>query len=186
MRIISGSRRGKKLMSLAGDATRPTTDKVKESLFNIIGPYFDGGEVLDLFAGSGNLALEAISRGATHATLCERNPKAADVIRKNIIDCKFEKETTLLVREASGCLDALHASGKTFDYVFLDPPYRKGLIEEMMEKMGQLQLVNAEGFIVCEHGRDEAIPSTIGPYERYRYVEYGTIAISLFEPVTKE
>ena len=130
MRVVSGNYGGRPLKTLAGKTTRPTTDKVKGAIFNMIGPYFEGGRVLDLFAGSGSLAIEAISRGMDHAILVEKDRAAQQVILENIKMTKESEKFQLLKMSAERVLSNL---SETFDLVLLDPPYAKEQIVENLE-----------------------------------------------------
>lgn len=123
MRIIAGKWRGRPLKTLPGAATRPTLDRVKETLFNLIGPYFDGGTALDAFAGSGALGLEALSRGAERAVLVERNSRALAVIRENVRSLGAEAAVRLLCLDARRLPEVLPAEGIAADLAFFDPPY---------------------------------------------------------------
>lgn len=121
MRIISGEHRGRKLFAPEGDETRPTSDRVKEALFNIITGRVYDSVVLDMFSGSGSLALEALSRGAQSAVLCDMSPKACAVIARNIEACRMTDRARLIKGD---CISALSRLDKQFDLVFMDPPYR--------------------------------------------------------------
>lgn len=178
MRIISGEYGGRHLKGLSGDNTRPTTDKVKESIFNMIGPYFDGGVVFDLFAGSGGLAIEAISRGMTKAYLFEKDRHAQHVIAQNIAITK-EPEKFIVIKGDSQKL--ISRVNDVADLVFFDPPYKQQRIVEDITRLVELQLVNSNTVIVCETDKQVALPDTIAPFEKVRHVVYGTIAIHIYE-----
>ena len=132
LRVVAGEFGGRPLKTLEGKTTRPTTDKVKGAIFNMIGPFFDGGRVLDLFSGSGSLAIEAISRGMSSAVLVEKDRRAQAVIQENIKMTKSEKQFQLLKMDAARALTQL--TGK-FDLVLLDPPYAK---EQIVANITQL------------------------------------------------
>lgn len=139
MRVVSGEFGGRPLKTLDGKITRPTSDKVRGAIFNMIGPYFNGGRVLDLFAGSGGLAIEAVSRGMSAAVLVEKNRKAQAIIQDNIIMTKAENRFTLLKMEAERAIDCL--TGR-FDLVFLDPPYAKETIVATIEALAAKNLLS--------------------------------------------
>ena len=120
MRVVAGEYGGRRLKAVPGMKTRPTTDKVKEAMFNIIGPYLEGGQVLDLFAGSGGLSIEAVSRGADHATLVDRQYQAIKTIHENLSVTKEEDKFTVLKGDAYKMLNKLAKQEQGFDYVFLD------------------------------------------------------------------
>lgn len=153
MRIISGQARGRKLKTLEGLDTRPTLDRTREALFNILQQRVRDARVLDLFAGSGALALEALSRGAGSAVLCDQSPAACGIIRENIALVRMEDRARLLCCEASQALERL--VGEQFDLIFLDPPYHKGLIDAALEGMIRRNQLAEGGLIVAETAQDE-------------------------------
>ncbi|CAH2713380.1 MULTISPECIES: 16S rRNA (guanine(966)-N(2))-methyltransferase RsmD [Neobacillus] len=180
MRVVSGICKGRPLKAVPGNSTRPTTDKVKEALFNMIGPYFDGGIGLDLFAGSGGLGLEALSRGLDQVIFVDRDPKAIQVIHENINACKFEKKTEVYRNDADRALKALIKRGISFDYIFLDPPYKNEKLVSLMEKMDQAELVKTDGIVVCEHSFDVILPQIAGRFTQTKHEKYGIIAVTIY------
>lgn len=154
MRIISGQARGRKLYTLEGENTRPTLDRTREALFNILRGRVLDARVLDLFAGSGALALEALSRGAQEAVLCDHSPQACAVIQKNIDALRVNDRARLLRCEAGEALKSLKEN--KFDLVFLDPPYHKGLVDEALHGIEQAGLLAEDGLIVAETAEGEA------------------------------
>lgn len=181
MRVISGNYRGRRLKSLDGDNTRPTTDKVKESIFNMIGPYFDGGTALDLFAGSGSLAIEAVSRGMDQAVCVERNFQAMKVIKENIALTKEPEKFIMKKMDANKALPLLKEEGYQFHLVLLDPPYAKQEIEQQLLKLVDLELLTDDVIIVCETDKTVELAENIGALTRYREQNYGMTKISLYE-----
>jgi len=147
VRIISGKFRGRKLLSFEGDSVRPTTDRVKESMFNLIQEFVPGSRVLDLFGGSGALSLEAISRGAESAVCVDIDPKSIEIIRKNIALVHQEETIRVLNQSAEHFLE--NTPGQ-FHLVFLDPPYNRGFIRPIMDKLVEKNLLYPEGIIVLE------------------------------------
>ncbi|EKN66314.1 putative methyltransferase [Neobacillus bataviensis LMG 21833] len=180
MRVVSGICKGRPLKAVPGNTTRPTTDKVKEALFNMIGPYFDGGIGLDLFAGSGGLGLEALSRGLEKVIFVDRESKAIQVIHENIKACKFEENSEVFRNDADRALKALIKRDICFDYIFLDPPYKKQQLVHLMEKMDQQNLVKKSGIVVCEHSFDIELPQTVGRFTEIKHEAYGMIAITIY------
>ena len=176
MRIISGSARGRKLKEPQGLDTRPTTDKVKESLFNIIQFELEGRRVLDLFAGTGQLGLEALSRGAEHCTFVDRRQEAAALVRENIGLCRFEDRAQVVQEEAQAFLRACR---ERFDVVFLDPPYKTDLLDQCVEKITRFDILREHGIIVCESGADQSVPALTSPYEAGREYRYGQIKLTV-------
>lgn len=150
MRIISGKYAKRNLFTLKSNRTRPTSDKVKESLFNSLGQFFDGGNVLDLYAGSGALGIEAVSRGYDHASLVDINHAACSIIKKNVALTKEENRFEIYNMRSSAALKLFAENGQSFDLVFLDPPYAKEKIAKDMQQMNKLGLLNDGAIIVAE------------------------------------
>ncbi len=153
MRIISGAKRGAGLEALPGDETRPTTDRVKESLFNIIQWEVPGSKVLDLFGGSGSLGLEAISRGAVSACFVDSNPAAVKVITANVKKLGFEDKSRVINSDFKSVL----TGSEKYDLIFLDPPYASDFIGQALNLIKSNDILTQEGIIVCETTRDNAI-----------------------------
>ncbi|EAH2448714.1 16S rRNA (guanine(966)-N(2))-methyltransferase RsmD [Listeria monocytogenes] len=181
MRVIAGERKGHALKAVPGNNTRPTTDKVKESLFSIIGPFFDGDMVLDLFAGSGGLGIEALSRGAERAVFIDQAALAIKTIRQNLEGCHFTERAEVYRNDAERALKLLHKNEWKFDLVFLDPPYKKQQLEKLLGTLEKLELVNENGRIICEHDKEAIMPDTIGKFEKIKSVSYGITVLSIFE-----
>lgn len=150
MRIISGSARGLKLATLEGTETRPTLDRVKEPLFSIIQTKIKDAKVLDLFAGSGALGLEALSRGAQSAVFTDISKRAVEVINQNIKKMKFEEKSVVLNQSYEKTLKDLASESKEFDLIFLDPPYASGLLENAIQEIISYNLLSKEGIIIVE------------------------------------
>lgn len=181
MRIIAGQYGGRKLKAVPGMKTRPTTDKVKESMFNIIGPYFDGGNVLDLFAGSGALSIEAVSRGASQAYLIDRQYQAIKTIKENIQITKEPQKFNVLKMDATKALLKLTTMGVQFDYVFLDPPYAQQKIIENLSKLEELNLLTDGAFIICETDQNAQLPETIDHFEMLKKAIYGITIVTIYQ-----
>lgn len=180
MRVISGDFRGRRLKSLAGDNTRPTTDKVKESIFNMIGPYFDGGTCLDLFAGSGGLAIEAVSRGMDLGICVDKNFQAIKIIKENIALTKAEDRFQVKKTTAEQAIKELAAAGTQVELVFLDPPYAQQKIVSQLEEMLELDLIKDSGRVVCETDKEVVLPETIGTLQQTRQQTYGITAVTIY------
>lgn len=179
MRVISGKYKSIKLNTLEGMTTRPTTDKVKESLFNIIS--CNDLKVLDLFGGSGGLGIEAISRGAEHVTFIDGSSSAIKTINENIKKCKISKDSYSVYR--NDYLRALKIFAKKeekFDLIFLDPPYKKGIIDNALENLIKLNLLNDDAMIVCEYSSEEHVNYEHEALEIYKEKKYGYITITIF------
>jgi 16S rRNA (guanine966-N2)-methyltransferase len=186
MRVVSGNCKGRPLKAVPGSTTRPTTDKVKEALFNMIGPYFNGGMGLDLFAGSGGLGIEALSRGLERVIFIDRDTKAIQIVHENIRSCHFEEKAEVYRNDAERALKALIKRELSFDYIFLDPPYKKQQLVSLMEKMDEKQLLNNNGVIVCEHGHEVELPQAVGEFKQIKHEKYGIIAITIYSRVGEE
>lgn len=153
MRVITGKARGRKLREPKGMDIRPTTDMVKEAVFNILQFELEGARVLDLFAGTGQLGIEALSRGAAEAVFVDASSAAVRLVRENLSACGFEGRVI-----QGDALSVLRGLGK-FDVVFLDPPYDSGLLEKALEIAENVDLLAAGGIIVCESRRETALPA---------------------------
>jgi len=180
MRVISGSRKGMPLKAVNGMNTRPTSDKVKESIFNMIGPYFDGGTVVDLFGGSGGLSIEALSRGCDNAVIVEKDPNAYSIILQNLKKCRFEELAEVYKTEAKRAVKALLKRELTIELLFLDPPYKKAEQYQLISEVVEGGLMSETGTIVCEHDPAVELPDAYGEFSRSKLEVYGSTAISIY------
>lgn len=175
MRVITGSARGRRLETLSGeDVTRPTTESVKEAIFSMIQFELEGKKVLDLFAGSGQLGIEALSRGASFCTFVENNRQAYKVVGSNIKLCKMELCSNLVFSDAASFL----TRKDNFDIAFLDPPYNKGLVTACLPKL--TALMNSDGVIVCETAKSEKLPQEVGGWSISREKNYGKTKLTYY------
>jgi len=181
MRVVAGEFGGRKLKSLTGNNTRPTTDKVKGAIFNMIGPYFDGGVALDLFSGSGSLGIEAVSRGMDKAVLVEKNFRAMEIIRENIAMTKNENAFQLMKMPANQAIQQLVANETQFDLVLLDPPYAKQEIVKQIEMLLQNNLLTDTVIVVCETDKEVVLPETIGNLKERKRNDYGITAVTIYD-----
>lgn len=177
MRVISGTARGRRLKELEGMETRPTTDKVKESLFNIIQFELEGRRVLDLFSGTGQLGIEALSRGAAHCTFVDLRKDAAALVRDNLKAVGFEEQSRVVQGDA---LAFLSSCREKFDVILLDPPYQTPLLERAMEAAAAFDILCEHGIMVCESARDKVLPPLAAPYEQGREYRYGKIKLTVY------
>lgn len=185
MRIITGSAKGIKLKTLEGDTTRPTAERVKEAVFSMLQMDIENREVLDLFSGSGQMALEALSRGANHAVLIDKSPMAINIIKENaqktklISQCDIRKEDFVEYIKKN--------SGKKFDIVFIDPPYASGFYQTALELLIKHQMLKESATVICESG-DENIFADNSKLEKcysiVKKVRYGRTYITLLNPNT--
>ncbi|MBY6036212.1 16S rRNA (guanine(966)-N(2))-methyltransferase RsmD [Fictibacillus nanhaiensis] len=181
MRVIAGECKGRPLKAVPGTSTRPTTDKIKESIFNMIGPFFEGGIGLDLYGGSGGLGLEALSRGMEHFIFIDKDQKAIHTIKENLKQCNYEEKAEVFRNDAKRALKALHKRELQFEMIFLDPPYAKQMLLKDIEEIDKLKLLSPDGSIVAEYGSDVSLPEQIGDFQQVRQETYGkTTTISIY------
>ena len=176
MRVIGGTARGRKLKEPIGEAIRPTSDMVKESVFNIVQFDIEGRSVLDLFAGTGQLGIEALSRGARTCIFVDKDPAAAKLIRENVNLCGFMDKAYIYARDA---LSYLKGNGR-FDLVLLDPPYDTDLAGKALLRIIEFDKLNENGIIMCETRADTVLPETPPQYCLQKEYRYGKIKISRY------
>lgn len=176
MRIITGSARGKRLITLEGESVRPTPDRVKEALYNIIQFDIEGRSVLDLFAGSGQIGIEALSRGAAQATFVDASKDSINVVTKNLESSGLAEHARVVNMDFASFLASQKSS--RFDIAFLDPPYRTGLLQRALPLTAGV--MNKGGTIICEHPSDEEPPASAGDFVLVRSYRYGKIILSLY------
>jgi len=174
MRVITGSARGRKLKTPEDYDIRPTTDNVKESLFNIIQFDIEGRRVLDLFAGTGQLGIECLSRGAREAVFVDKSREAVKIVKENLKSCGLHG--TVVQQDA---LSYLKGCGR-FDLIFIDPPYDAGLYESVLENVNSIDILADGGIIICESRRDRAMPQMRAPYKKGREYVYGKVKLCVY------
>lgn len=182
MRVIAGTYRSRILKSLKGQALRPTSDYLRETLFNVLGPSMAGARFLDLYAGTGAVGIEALSRGAVEAVFVENHTAAAKLIRENLASLKIASGTQVMAMEAAHAIAKLaaHAHG-AFDFVFLDPPYAAEKEYAMvMNLLGASQIVSSSSIVIAEHRKSFELAETFGNLQRYRVLKQGDAALSFF------
>ncbi|MFP5212324.1 MAG: 16S rRNA (guanine(966)-N(2))-methyltransferase RsmD [Acidobacteriota bacterium] len=178
MRIVAGSCRGRKLQAPKGDLIRPTADRVREAVFSIIARHIAGARVLDLFAGTGALGLEALSRGAAGATFVDQSPEALKLIGANIELCRARDRARIERGEIQQVLRRLTEAGAVFDLIFMDPPYGKGYVEKALGLLGPV--ADHSALVVAEHHVKDAVPEQLGDWRRTQERRYGDTAVSFF------
>lgn len=156
MRVISGTAKGTLLYTLEGDTTRPTLDRVKEAMFNILQMNLQDSEVLDLFSGSGALGIEALSRGAKRVVFCDQSKKAMEIIRKNLEKTHLTEKAITIQEDYEKALDLLKKQFQ-FDYIFLDPPYAKDFAKIALQNIIAMDLLKEDGTIIIETDEEERI-----------------------------
>jgi len=180
LRVIAGDLRGKKLSSIKGHTTRPTSDKLRETIFNIFQNRLGGKVVLDLFAGTGALGIESLSRGASFSTFIDINKQAIDVIKKNLRSCGLESKSTVIqwnIKKDLKCLETFH---NKIDLVFMDPPYHSNLITPALRHLHHTGTLRRGAFIIVEHSNDEAISYSLERFALSDQREYRKTALSIF------
>lgn len=175
MRVISGSARGRRLISPEGYDVRPTTDKVKESMFNILRFELDEAVVLDLFSGTGQLGIEALSGGAQRAVFVDASKKSLDTVKKNIELSGFSSQSKTVLSDA---MTFLQNTSEKFDIVLLDPPYHKGLCDKAFEFLPRV--LNDNAIVLCETQADEVLPSSFGEFSSDREYKYSAIRLTVY------
>ncbi|TPR40776.1 16S rRNA (guanine(966)-N(2))-methyltransferase RsmD [Apilactobacillus micheneri] len=181
MRVISGKFGSRNLKSVPGNKTRPTTDKVKESLFNMIGPYFNGGNFLDLFSGSGAVAIEAVSRGFDKATLVDKQYAAIKTINENVNITKQDQSFNVLKMNAENALQSLSNQNEKFDIIFLDPPYKDQKMIKQLQEIYELKLINENGMVICETDDNVSLIDDVNHYRLSQQKQYGITIISIYK-----
>jgi len=180
MRVISGKAKGRRLIAPKGGAIRPTADRIKESLFNILPRDFSGMKILELFAGTGNISIEALSRGAESALLVDASERSARIIRENLRRLELTDRAQMWVMPVRRALNAVGRQGSKFDVIFLDPPYDQKLVGRSLELIASVDPVYPTGVVVAEHSVRETLKSS------YRFLSlndqrrYGDTLLSFF------
>lgn len=173
MRVIGGSKRGLKLVGFEGDSVRPTTDRVKENIFNIIGPYIYDANTLDLFGGTGALSIEALSRGAKKATVCDVAESSLSIIRTNLAKADFAAAAQVVKTDA---VQYILSARESFDIIFIDPPYNSDLLEKSLAAIAQNPSICPDGIIVCERDYEKTLPQLSG-LDIVKDKKYGRVQI---------
>ncbi len=178
MRVISGAFRGLKLLSPDGIETRPTLDRVKEAVFNILMPYVIDADILDLFAGSGAMGLEALSRGSHKAMFVDNNKNAIGCIEKNIKAAKAEDRSTVLQSDA---LKFLQSCNDKYDLIFLDPPYFDGLYASVLNMIEKKDILSENGLIIVEWDYENGFTDKLGCFQVFKEKKYGRVGITVLK-----
>ena len=174
MRVISGLMRGKRLKEPANYDIHPTTDKVKESIFNIIQFDIEGRRVLDLFAGTGQLGIECLSRGAAEVTFVDQSREAIAIVKENINSCGFKAR---VVQDDS--ISFLNRGGK-YDIILLDPPYATNLLDKALQIINSVDILTEGGIIMCESAREKSMPDMNTPYFKRKEYNYGKVKLTTY------
>lgn len=183
MRIIAGNLKGRKLTAPMDRSIRPTSDKVKEALFSIAAAWIPDGVVVDLFSGTGNLGLEAISRGAQRVYFGDRSKDSIALTKKNIEYCKAQGKSVVYQGEYDRVLSRISQQA---DVIFLDPPYRDGLLLSCIRRIEELDLLAEHGIIVAEHSAKEALPEQTAHLTKWKEKRYGSIGVTIYQKAEQE
>jgi 16S rRNA (guanine(966)-N(2))-methyltransferase RsmD len=182
MRIISGTSKGRKLVTPRSQSLRPTSDRVKESIFNILQDDIVGKVVLDLFAGTGNLGIEALSRGAKKTIFVEKGRQALRLIQRNLTQFGLEERSEILPKDANRAIGILKQKGESFDLILMDPPYEKGLIQRTLMKLNSYPIYHEDSILVIEHNRREPLSTVMDGWNLIRQRRIGDTLISFLTP----
>lgn len=181
MRVITGTARGRKLKSLPGNDVRPTTDQVKEAVFSTIQFEVEGAMFLDLFAGSGQMGIEALSRGARYCVFVDSSRQSQDVVRENLASTGFSSTARIAAMESAAFLAT---APERFDIAFLDPPYNQGILPKVLPLLAPK--MTPGGVILCEHQKGEELPETAGNFRIHRTYRYGKIMVTAYRCPAQE
>ncbi|ACB84931.1 16S rRNA (guanine(966)-N(2))-methyltransferase RsmD [Natranaerobius thermophilus] len=186
MRIIAGSKKGLKLHSLKSNKIRPTSDKVKESIFNMLQDITDT-HVLDMFCGSGNLGLESLSRGARDVTFIDNNISAIKLVRNNVKLCEFSSQVEIIKDDIFKWLSkGVQAKNTAFDLVFADPPYRQGYTDKLLSSEELAAIISHGGLLILEHEQGKLIETELKLWKQVKEKNYGDTTITILTPLRSE
>ncbi|WZL74798.1 16S rRNA (guanine(966)-N(2))-methyltransferase RsmD [Clostridiaceae bacterium 35-E11] len=180
MRVIAGSLKGRRLKTPKGIETRPTTDRVKESIFSIIHAHIIDSIIIDLFSGTGNLGIEALSRGAEKVFFVDKNKNSIQLIKENIESMGLKSKSEILFCDALKAIKQLASLSHKFDIIFMDPPYSKGLILPCMEAINAEDMLKEDGIILVEHDTKDTLPDNVGRLIKRKEKKYGNTMISIY------
>jgi 16S rRNA (guanine966-N2)-methyltransferase len=180
VRIIAGKLKGRRLVTPRGTRTRPTADQVRIALMDTLTPWLPQARLLDLFAGPGGVGLEALSRGAAHATFVEEDPRAAAALRENVAALGVEPRARLLRLDVARALDRLARAGERFDVVFLDPPYETELAAMTLDRLGGGALTPAGALVIAQHLTKRPPPASPGVLSAFRTRRFGETTLTFF------
>ena len=181
MRVISGKARGLKLNTPKNDDVRPTTDRVKESLFNMINSYIMDSDILDLFAGTGSLGIECLSRGANQCIFVDNSKESINIVKSNIKKSRVENESIVLNVDFKSAINSLALKNKQFDVIFMDPPYYKNMFSDALSAVDNNNLLKEDGIIVVEHDTVDKFPDNMGRLYKSREKKYGNTTLTFYK-----
>ena len=181
MRVIAGTARSVPLLSRDGLDTRPTSDRVKEAVFNIIQFEIEGRQVLDLFGGSGQMAIEALSRGAKDAVIVDQSKESISIIKQNLKKTRLDDRAEAI---CSDYMEYLNRTKKRFDLVFLDPPYREKFLENALKRISEIDILKSGAIIICERPAEKVLPNAYKGFYRLKDYRYGKTGITIYRGVS--
>ena len=181
MRIVGGEARGRRLKAPPSERIRPTSDRIREAIFDLLGPGPNSGSVLDLYAGTGALGIEALSRGFETAVFVEKDRIALGLIRENLARCGYEDRCRVEEKDVPRFLEVLDAAAP-FSLVLLDPPYKQQLVAATLERLARSRWVSDGARIVCETERDLELPGRVETFERAKHKRYGDTSVHVYLP----
>ena len=181
LRVISGKARGLKLDTPKNQDVRPTTDRVKESLFNMINSYIMDSNILDLFAGTGSLGIECLSRGAKNCVFVDKSKDSINIVRSNVKKARVENESTILNVDFKDAVKRLSTQNQKFDVLFMDPPYYENMFIECLKSIDKFNLLDEDGIIVVEHATKDLFEDSIGRLNKSREKKYGNTTLTFYK-----
>ena len=181
MRITSGTLKNRKIKSREGKETRPTLERIKEAIFSIIGDKITDARFLDLYSGTGNMAIEALSRGAERAVMIEQDKEALRIIIENVNDLKLDGKCRAYKNDVFRAVEILGRKNEKFDIIFLDPPYKENISTKTIEKISEENLLERDGIIISEHSTYEKMADKIGNFVKYDERDYNKKVISFYK-----
>jgi len=184
LRVIAGVCRGKRLKTVKGLSTRPTIDRVKEAVFNVLAHRIQEAKVLDLFGGTGNIGIEALSRGAQSVIYVEKDRKALKVLNANITDCRFEEKVKIFSIDAFKALKIFKEKEYTFNVVYLDPPYKLDILNDILKIIARETLLEINGIVVVETGKNTELKSNFDNLHKVKEDKYGDTKITYYQLIT--
>ena len=180
MRVIAGEFRGRRLDPIEGTDIRPTSDRVKESLFNILGDAVVDSVFLDLFSGTGGVGIEALSRGAKHVVFIDTSLKSIKVLQGNLNHLNIKDNVEVFQKEYTTAISKLYKYNKQFDIIFIDPPYSIGMAQNVLELLDKNPIFSQSGLIIVEHDSKDEMPRRIGKLYLHRIKQYGNTSLSFY------
>ncbi len=181
MRVIAGTHRGRKLISPEGDDIRPTTDRVKENIFNLLNLKIPFSTFLDLFTGSGAIGIEALSRGAEKVVFVDKDQKSIGYLKQNLEKLKINSNYVIYCEDSFSIIDRFASQKEKFDIIYLDPPYKTGMYQEIIKKIAETNILSEDGIIVSEHSAEDGFSDLPKTFMLLKEKKYGNIVVSIYK-----